>query len=167
MKERYIAEANLRQKQTTESFRDFGQALEDLYRRAYPNNPEIVQESAIKTFLNKCGQSEDFRLAVKRTKPKTLQEAVTSAMQEDCLRIGEKELLHESRNVRRTVLGVDGKSSSKENAGNRLPTRRQGNSNYNRGGLGGRSVRYTKPQFRRNNGPQQSGQQRSVDETTK
>ena len=77
MKERYIAEANLRQKQTTESFRDFGQALEDLYRRAYPNNPEIVQESAIKTFLNKCGQSEDFRLAVKRTKPKTLQEAVT------------------------------------------------------------------------------------------
>ena len=37
---------------------------------------------------------------------------VTSAMQEDCLRIGEKELLQESRNVRRTVLGVDGKSSS-------------------------------------------------------
>ena len=60
---------------------------------------------------------------------------VTSAMQEDCLRIGEKELLQEFRNVRRTVLGVDGKSSSNENAGNRLPTHRQGNHHYNRGGF--------------------------------
>ena len=145
MKERYIAEANLRQKQTTESFRDFGQALEDLYRRAYPNNPEILQESAIKTFLNKCGQSEDFRLAVKRTKPKTLQEAVTSAMQEDCLRIGEKGLLQESRYVRRTVLGLDGKNLSEESAGSKLPARRQGNYHYNRGGFDVRSARYTKP----------------------
>ena len=42
MKERYIAEANLRQKQKTESFRDFWQSIEDLYRRAYQNNLEIV-----------------------------------------------------------------------------------------------------------------------------
>jgi hypothetical protein len=35
-------------------------------------------------FLDKCGQSEDFRLAVKRTRPKTLQEAVVNAMQEEC-----------------------------------------------------------------------------------
>ena len=70
---------------------------------------------------------------------------VTSAMQEDCLRIGEKELLQESRNVRRTVLGDDGKSSSNENAGSRLPTRRQGNYHYNRSGFEVRSARYTKP----------------------
>ena len=144
-KERYIAEANLRWKQTTELFRDFGQALEDLYRRAYRNNQEYVQESGIKTFLNKCGQSEDFRLAVKRTKPKTLQEAVTSAMQEDCLQIGEKGLSQESRYVRRTVLGVDGKSLNYENAGSRLPNRRQGNYHYNRGGFEVRSARNTIP----------------------
>ena len=41
MKERYIADAKLR-RQPGESLRDFGQALEDLYRRAYPENPDIV-----------------------------------------------------------------------------------------------------------------------------
>lgn len=80
MKERYIAEAKLRRKQAGESLRDFGQALEDLYRRAYPENPDIVEENAIKAFLDKCGQSDDFRLAVKRTRPKTLQEDVINAM---------------------------------------------------------------------------------------
>jgi hypothetical protein len=49
--------------------RDFGQALEDLYRRAYPENSDIVEENAMKAFLDKCGQSEDFRLAVKMTRP--------------------------------------------------------------------------------------------------
>ena len=78
MKERYMAEAKLRKRQAGESLRDFGQALEDLYRRACPENPDIVEENAIKAFLDKCGQSEDFRLAVKR--PKTLQEAVVNAM---------------------------------------------------------------------------------------
>lgn len=88
MKERYIADAKLRKRQSGESLRDFGQAIEELYRRAYPENSDIVEEKAIKSFLDKCGQSEDFRLAVKRTRPKTLQEAVLNAMQEECLRVG-------------------------------------------------------------------------------
>ncbi|CAC5409428.1 unnamed protein product [Mytilus coruscus] len=65
MKERYVTEAKLRKRQPEESLRDFGQAIEDLYRRAYPANPEIVEKNSIKAFLDKCGQSEDFRLAVK------------------------------------------------------------------------------------------------------
>jgi predicted metalloprotease len=69
--------------------RDFGQPLEDLYRRAYTENPDIVEENAIKAFLDKCGQSEDVRLAIKRTRSKTLQEAVVNAMQEACLRVSE------------------------------------------------------------------------------
>ncbi|CAC5370891.1 unnamed protein product [Mytilus coruscus] len=75
MKEKYTAEAKLRTMKAGESLRDFGQALEDLYRRAYPGNPEIVEENAIKAFLDKCGHSEDFRLAVQRTRPKTVQSA--------------------------------------------------------------------------------------------
>jgi hypothetical protein len=98
MKERYMAEAKLRKRQAGELLRDFGQALEELYRRAYPENPDIVEENAIKAFLDKCGQSEDFRLAVKRTRPKTLQEAVVNAMQEECLRVGEKDFL-QGRNL--------------------------------------------------------------------
>ena len=70
---------------------------------------------------------------------------VTSAMQEDCLQIEEKGLSQESRYVRRTVLCLDGKSSSDGNGGSRLPTHRQRNYHYNRGGLDVRSARYTKP----------------------
>ncbi|VDI69914.1 Hypothetical predicted protein [Mytilus galloprovincialis] len=60
MKERYIADAKLRRRQPGESLRDFGQAIEDLYRRAYPNNPDIVEENAMKSFLDRCGQNEEF-----------------------------------------------------------------------------------------------------------
>ena len=89
MKESYIAEAKLRKKLKTESFRDFGQAIADLYRRAHPSNRDYVEEASLKTFMDNCSDEEDFRLAVKRTRPKSLQEAVTSAMQEECIRMTE------------------------------------------------------------------------------
>ena len=57
----------------------FGQAVEDLYRKAYPNNMDILKEQAMITFLDNCHESVDFRLAVKRTSPKTIQETVTNA----------------------------------------------------------------------------------------
>ena len=72
MKESYVAEAKLRRKKETESFRDFGQAIQDLYRRAYPDNREYVQESSMKTFMDNCSENEDFRLAVKGPVPKRL-----------------------------------------------------------------------------------------------
>lgn len=91
MKESYVAEAKLRRKKEGESYRDFAQCLEDLYRRAHPESREYVQECSLKTFLDNCSEMENFRLAVRRTRPKTLQEAVTAAMQEDCIRISEKQ----------------------------------------------------------------------------
>ena len=106
MKERYVTEAKLRKRQPCESLRDFGQAIADLYRRAYPGNPEIAEENSIKAFLHKCGQSEDFRLAVKRTRPRTLQEAVVNAIQEECLRAGEKNLAKEVKPAQRLVYEV-------------------------------------------------------------
>ena len=100
MKESYVAEAKLRRKKGTESFRDLGQAIEDLYRRAYPENREHVQESSMKTFMDNCSDTEDFRLAVKRTRPKTLQDAVTAAMQEECIRMTEDQSYAEKRTYR-------------------------------------------------------------------
>ena len=100
MKESYVAEAKLRRKKGTESFRDFGQAIEDLYRRAYPDNREHVQESSMKTFMDNCSDTEDFRLAVKRTRPKTLKDAVTAAMQEECIRMTEDRNYAERRTYR-------------------------------------------------------------------
>ncbi|CAG2188591.1 unnamed protein product [Mytilus edulis] len=88
MEEGYLAEAKLRRK-PGESFRDLGQSIEDLYRRAYPSDPELVQENSIKSFLDACGESEEIRMFIRRPKPKTLQEAVSSAMQEECIRMNE------------------------------------------------------------------------------
>ncbi|CAC5377716.1 TTN [Mytilus coruscus] len=104
-----------KKKQPEESLRDFGQAIEDMYRTAYPDTPEIVEEKSIKAFLDKCGQSEDFRLAVERTRPKTLQEAVNNSMREECLRAGEKDLAREYKPVQRPIFEAgEGKSSPTE-----------------------------------------------------
>ena len=43
----------------------------------------------MKTFLDNCSGNDDFRLAVKRTRSKTLAEAVTAVMQEECIRFTE------------------------------------------------------------------------------
>lgn len=70
-----------------ESLQDFGQAIEDIYRRAFHGNQDMIEGNAIKSFLYKCGQSEDFRLAVKWIRTRTLQEIIFSDIQEECLRI--------------------------------------------------------------------------------
>lgn len=75
-----------------------------MYRRAYPVSPDVVQENSIRTFLDACGESEEFREAIRRTKPKTLQEAVASAMQEECIRINERYM---NRPVRRNIYAAD------------------------------------------------------------
>lgn len=75
-----------------------------MYRRAYPVSPDVVQENSIRTFLDACGESEEFRVAIRRTKSKTLQEAVTSAMQEECIRINERYM---NRPVRRNIYAAD------------------------------------------------------------
>lgn len=46
MKESYMTEAKLRKKRDTESFRDFGQGIHDLYRQAYPDNRDYVKEAS-------------------------------------------------------------------------------------------------------------------------
>lgn len=46
-------------------------------------------EASLKTFLDNCSEYEEFRLAVKRKRPKTIDEAVTTAMQEECIRLTE------------------------------------------------------------------------------
>ena len=52
---------------------DFGQAVESLFRLAYPENLDVVTENALTTFLENCSDYADFRMAVKRTIPETLQ----------------------------------------------------------------------------------------------
>ncbi|CAC5387969.1 unnamed protein product [Mytilus coruscus] len=125
IKERYVTEAKLRKRKPEESLRDFGQAIEDLYRRAYPGNPEIVEENSIKAFLDKCGQSEDFRLAVKRTRPNTLQEAVINSVQEECLRVGEKDLAKHFNPVQRPIFEVKDGDSDEDVTAEAEGTRRE------------------------------------------
>jgi len=67
--------------------------VEDLFRRAYPGSPELVEENALKLFLDKYVETEEFRLAVKSNKLATLQETVKNAMEGECLKIGEREMV--------------------------------------------------------------------------
>ena len=97
MKDSYVADAKLRRKWKNESYREFGQAIEDLYRKAYPESAEIVREQSVSTFLDNCHDSSDFRLAVKRTRPRTLQDAITAAIQEESLRLTEREKVKDKR----------------------------------------------------------------------
>ena len=91
MRDSYIAEAKLRSKKADGNFRDFGQAVESLFRRAYPKSLDVIRENALTTFLKIVAIRRTFRMAVKRTKPQTLQEAVKNAIQEECIRFGESD----------------------------------------------------------------------------
>lgn len=66
MKESYMKEAKLRKKRDTESFIDFGQAIHDLYRRAYPDNRNYVQEGSVNTFLDNCSKQRSFPFSCKK-----------------------------------------------------------------------------------------------------
>ncbi|CAC5364643.1 unnamed protein product [Mytilus coruscus] len=103
MKESYLVEAKLRKRKPGETFRDLGQSIEDLYRRAYPASPDTVQENSIKTFLDAYGESEEFRLSVRRSRPKTLQDAVTSAMEKEYIRLSKRHKI----SAKKTVYSVE------------------------------------------------------------
>ena len=118
LKESYIAEAKLRRKKEKETFRDFGQAIEDLYRRAHTGNAEAIEENSLKTFLDNCSDNEDFRLAVKRTRPKTVQDAVTAAMQEECIKVGETEATKPVKVPKRDIYSVQTAAERREQSNN-------------------------------------------------
>ncbi|CAG2233185.1 unnamed protein product [Mytilus edulis] len=101
------------------------EAIEDLYCRAYPDSPEIEDENFIKTLLDKCGQSEDFRLAVKRTRPNTLHDAVINAMQEECFRVGEKGITKQFKPVQRPIFEVEDWDSDEDVTTEAEGTRRE------------------------------------------
>ena len=96
MRDSYISEAKLRRKKSDENFRDFGQAVES-FRKAYSENLDVVRENTLTTFLENCSDSADFSMAVKNTKPHTLQEAVKNAIQKACIRLGESEKKNANR----------------------------------------------------------------------
>ncbi|CAC5363769.1 unnamed protein product [Mytilus coruscus] len=103
IKESYLVEAKLRKRKSGETFKDLGQSIEDLYRRPYPASPDTVQENSIKTFLDACGESDEFRPSVRRSRPKTLQDHVTSAMETECIRLSERH----KNSIKKTVYSVE------------------------------------------------------------
>lgn len=113
LKDSYNAETKLRRKHVNKTFRDYGQAIEDLFIRAYSGNGACVDENSVKTFLDNCSENEEFRMSVKRTGPNTIQEAVTSATQEECIRLGEERSLKDSKTVRRDIYAVNAKQLSR------------------------------------------------------
>ena len=94
----------------------------------------------MKTFMDNCSEIDDFRLAVKRTRPRTLQEAVTAAMQEECIRVSEDRKSQTNRVQRRPIYNMrwnwrnndNGRTSPKANNDNIQQLPNQGNANGNR-----------------------------------
>lgn len=85
MKESYITDAKVRFKKHSEIWGKRFQICTDASIQKVGN----VQQASLKTFLDNCSECVEFRLAVKRTRPKTIYEAVTAAMQEECIRLTE------------------------------------------------------------------------------
>lgn len=61
----------------------------------------------MKTFLDNSSASEEFRLAVKPTRPKTLDDAVTAAMQEECIRSTENKRYQGRKEYQPPVYNID------------------------------------------------------------
>lgn len=61
----------------------------------------------MKTFLDNCSASEEFRLAVKRMRPNTLDDALTAAMQEECIRSTENKRYQTRKDYQPPVYNVD------------------------------------------------------------
>jgi len=80
----------------------------------YPDNADIVEDNTVESFLDRCGHSEEFRLVVKRTRPKTLQQAMNNAIQEECLMLGERHLARENKHMNRVVLSMEIKDARKK-----------------------------------------------------
>ena len=71
--------------------------------------------------MDNCSENENFRLAVKRTRPKTLEEAVTAAMQEECIRITESKNPKDKKDYKPQVYEVqDPKKGDHFNSGRQL-----------------------------------------------
>lgn len=56
--------------------------------------------------MDNCSKDSDFRYAVKRIRAKTLQDTITAAMKEECIRLGENYREHYARTNRRRVYAV-------------------------------------------------------------
>lgn len=131
MKDTYVADAKLRRKRRGESFREYGQDLEDLFRKAYPDNPDFVKEQALTTFLDNCHDSSDFRLSLRRTKPKTLQEAITNAMEEECVRLTERENSSKPKRAFGTRREVKGRGRGENRDSSRMESSTKSSSHLN------------------------------------
>uniref|UniRef100_K1QBS8 Uncharacterized protein n=1 Tax=Magallana gigas TaxID=29159 RepID=K1QBS8_MAGGI len=83
MKERYLADAKLKRRLPGESLRDFGQAIKDIYRRAYCGNPDIVDA---KEQSEQSSNGETFRsiLDKPQLKPVSTMYVVADGRKLDC-----------------------------------------------------------------------------------
>ncbi|VDI02626.1 Hypothetical predicted protein [Mytilus galloprovincialis] len=63
MKERHVTEAKLRKRKPEESLRDFGQAIEDLFRRAYPGILRLYRRTLLTRSLTKLERRTSLRIS--------------------------------------------------------------------------------------------------------
>ena len=74
----YMAEAESRRMKKGENFREFGQAIEELLRKAYPDDPKSVEHFAVQFFRANCGNGA-IQEHIAIAKPEDVTAAITAA----------------------------------------------------------------------------------------
>lgn len=90
LKERFVTEAKLKKRQPNESLRDFGQAIEDLYRRAYPDNPEILKRTALNPFSTSAANQKNSDLLFKGQGQRPCKRRLSTPCRRSALGLGRK-----------------------------------------------------------------------------
>jgi hypothetical protein len=128
-REIYVSEARNRRIKKGENFREFGQAIEELLRKAYPGDPKTVEFSAVQFFCDNCGGGT-IQEHIAMEKPKTVIEAVAAAQYwKDVMKpLQEKSAADESRrrggyvhSITTPELGKEGASAEGANRGRGAP----------------------------------------------
>jgi hypothetical protein len=88
--ENYIIEFRNRKRQPGESLPELGQAMRRLVMRAYPDMSLDSQEQLVKEQFKDAVDDGDLRAAIFRAKAKTLDQAVTAAVETECFLKAEK-----------------------------------------------------------------------------
>ena len=102
----YVAELELRVKKKEEDYREFGQAIEQLCRKAYPGSYATAQTMALQNFTRGCG-SPSVSHHIRLGRPKDMMEAVELAYYYDFVVNGtEKAAITKTRAVA-SVVAVD------------------------------------------------------------
>ena len=88
--ENYVIEFRNRKRQVHETIQELGQAMRQLVSLAYPDMSVETQEQLVKEQFKDAIDDSELRAAIFRARPKTLEDAISAAIETECFLKAEK-----------------------------------------------------------------------------